>query len=85
MKNKGARSCFVAWGHCARSLEQDLRVQEGGIVVVGNTRWPCQIFGSNFQSTGFGHGVAMPNFWFHIFSVLWSLRDVFCLEFVFGL
>jgi len=61
-------------GH-ARSLEHDLRVQERGLVILGNKRWLYQISESNFQSAEFWpgrakwHRVVVPNFWFHIFGL----------------
>ena len=59
----------------ARSLKQDLRVQESGTVMPGSIGWLCQISGSNFQSVEFWHGLGVPNFqpvpkfWFCIFGV----------------
>ena len=36
MKKEGARSCSMAWGSHARSLEQDLRLQERSTIVPDN-------------------------------------------------
>ena len=69
VKWKGARLCSMARRGHARSLEQDLRVQEGGMVVPGSTGWSCQISGSNFQSAGFLHGMTVLNFWFRVFGI----------------
>ena len=51
---KGAGTVVLCGtGDYARSLEQDLRVQERGMVVLGSMGWPCQISASNSQSAGF--------------------------------